>query len=59
VLVSGVQLLLLDIDSRGVHSVRRIELPGQRIVAVSAAANAGEFALLREQGEMTAYRLSR
>ena len=59
VLVSGHHVLLLEIDSQGVHSVTPMELNGQPAVAISAAANPGEFALLRENGEMTVYRLPR
>ena len=59
VLASGFRVLLLEMDSRGVHSIVRLELTGQRAVGVSAAANAAEFAVLGEQGEMTVYRMPR
>jgi hypothetical protein len=51
--------VLLELDSRGVHNVVRLELTGQRIVGVSAAANPGEFAVLSEQGQVTVYRMAR
>jgi hypothetical protein len=56
VLASGSQLVLLETDSRGVHSVVRTDCPGQRIVGVTPAANAGDFAVLSENGHMTIYR---
>jgi tetratricopeptide (TPR) repeat protein len=59
VLAAAFRLVLLELDSRGVHQVARLELAGQRIVAVSAAGNPGEFAVLGEQGEMTLYRMPR
>jgi hypothetical protein len=34
-----------------------MELIGQCAVGISAAANPGEFAVLRENGEMTVYRM--
>ncbi len=59
VLASGLRVLLLEMDSRGVQSVTRLELTGQRAVGVSGAANPGEFAVLGEHGEMTVYRMPR
>ena len=59
VLVSDFRVVLLEVDSRGVHSVARLELTGQRIIGVSATGNAGEFALLGEAGQMTIYRIPR
>jgi tetratricopeptide (TPR) repeat protein len=59
VLISGTQLLLLDVDSRGVHGVVRMETSGSPLVGVCAAANPGEFAVLEERGFVTVYRSSR
>jgi hypothetical protein len=59
VLVSGFHALLLEVDTRGVQHVARFELTGQRPVGVSAAAYAGEFAILGEGGVMTLYRMPR
>jgi tetratricopeptide (TPR) repeat protein len=59
VLASGSHLMLLDVDSRGVQSVTRMELTGSKIVGVTATANPGEFAVLNERGEITVYRNSR
>ncbi len=57
VLISDVNALLLDVEARGVRSVTRLELTGQRPVGVSATASPGEFAILGERGEMTVYRV--
>ena len=46
VLVSGVQAVILELDSRGVKNVTRLNLTGQRPVGVSSTANPGEFAIL-------------
>jgi hypothetical protein len=59
VLASDFRCLLLEVDSRGVHRVTRMELISQRITGVSAAENPGEFALLGEHGQMTLYRFPR
>jgi tetratricopeptide (TPR) repeat protein len=59
VLASGARLLTLEVDSRSVSSVVRLELTGQRIVGVCPAANAGEFAVLSDNGQMTVYRMPR
>jgi hypothetical protein len=59
VLISGTQLLLLDLDSRGVHGVVRMDTTGSPLVGVCAAANPGEFAVLDERGIMTVYRSNR
>jgi hypothetical protein len=59
VLASGPHLVLLEADSRGVHSVVRMELVGQRIVGVSLGSEAGQFAVLAENGQMTIYRMPR
>lgn len=59
VLISGLQAVLLEADSRGVKSVTRMTLTGQRPVAVSATSNPGEFAVMGEHGEMTVYRMPR
>jgi hypothetical protein len=59
VLISGNLAVVLGVDSRGVHSVARLALSGQRPVGVSATSNFGEFAILGERGEMTLYRMPR
>lgn len=56
VLISGTQLVLLDMDSRGVQKVTRVEHTGQRPIGVSATASHAQFAVLGENGEMTVYR---
>lgn len=58
VLASGSQIMLLDVDSRGVQSVTRIESKVSPIVGVTATANPGEFALLTERGEIMIFRSS-
>jgi len=58
-LISGNLAVVLGVDSRGVHSVARLALSGQRPVGVSATSNFGEFAILGERGEMTLYRMPR
>lgn len=58
VLASGSKLVLLDVDSRGVQHVTRMELATQHIVGVCATSNAGEFAILSDRGEMIVYRNS-
>jgi hypothetical protein len=50
-------LVLLEIDFRGAHNVVRLDLVGQQIVGVSAGANAGEFAVLNQDGRLTVYRI--
>jgi hypothetical protein len=59
ILASAFRVLILEVDSRGVHSVGRLELTGKRAIGVSATINAGEFAVLGERGEMTIYRMPR
>jgi tetratricopeptide (TPR) repeat protein len=59
VLVSGSKLLTLEVDSRGVHSVTRVEIDRQPIVGVCATSTPGEFAVLSERGEMIVYRIPR
>jgi hypothetical protein len=59
VLVSDLRLLLIEVDSRGVHSVIRMDLTGQRVVGVTSTGNSGEFAVLGESGQMTIYRIPR
>jgi hypothetical protein len=59
VLVSEPRSLLLDVDSRGVNRVTRMESGGQHPVGVSAAAEPGEFGILGAQGEMTVFRIPR
>ncbi len=55
VLISDAQMLLLDVDARGVQKVTRVEVPGQRPVGVCATASPGQFAVLGAKGEMTVY----
>ena len=57
VLVSDAQMMLLDVDSRGVQKVTRVELTGQRPVGVCYTAAPGQFAVLGDSGEMTVYRV--
>ena len=57
VLISDPQLVLLDVDSRGVQKVTRVEVTGQRPVGVSATDSVGQFAVLGAKGEMTVYRV--
>jgi hypothetical protein len=57
VLASHSQLLLLEVDSGGVHKCARVELTGHRTAGVSATASPGQFALLGAVGEMTVYRV--
>jgi hypothetical protein len=57
VLISGSLILLLKIDSRGVHEVTRLDYPRERAVGVCATESSGEFAVLDAGGEMTVYRL--
>lgn len=59
VLISGMQAILLEVDSRGVKNVTRLKLTCQHAVAVSSTANPGEFAVLGDQGEVTLYRMPR
>jgi hypothetical protein len=59
VLASGSRIVLLDMDSQGVQRVTRLTLDGERIVGVSGNGNPGEFAVLRERGEMAVYRTPR
>lgn len=59
VLISGHQMVLLDLDSRGVQHVTRVSLSGEKPVGVSATASPGQFAVLGAQGEMTVFRISR
>ncbi len=59
VLASGSRIVLLDMDSRGVQRVTRMTLDGERIMGVSGNGNPGEFAVLRERGEMAVYRMPR
>jgi tetratricopeptide (TPR) repeat protein len=55
VLASGSQVLCLEVDSRGVQNVTRLEQTGFHPVAVSATAAPGEFAILTLQGQLTVY----
>ena len=57
VLVSNRQMLLLDVDARGVRRVTRVELTGQPPVGLSATASPGQFALLTTTGEITVYQV--
>jgi hypothetical protein len=49
----------LEVDFRGVHKVLRVDLTGQQIAGVAAAANAGDFAVLSQNGSLTVYRIPR
>jgi hypothetical protein len=59
VLASASWLILLEVDFRGVHKVLRVDLTGQQIAGVAAAANAGDFAVLSQNGSLTVYRIPR
>lgn len=59
VLVSGTQGVLLEADSRGVHSVVRSELASQRIAGICSTTSPAEFAVLNESGELIVYRMPR
>jgi tetratricopeptide (TPR) repeat protein len=59
VLVSGLQALLLDVDSRSVKNAVRLQLSCRRAVGVTATAYPGEFGVLDERGEMLVYRIPR
>jgi hypothetical protein len=57
VLVSGDEMLLLDVDLRGVQKSTRVEWTGQHPVGVCQTANPGEFAVLGAAGEMTVFQI--
>jgi tetratricopeptide (TPR) repeat protein len=57
VLISDAQMILLDVDSRGVQKVTRVEVTGQRPVGLSATSSPSQFAVLGVKGEMTVYRM--
>jgi tetratricopeptide (TPR) repeat protein len=57
VLLSDKQMILLDVDSRGVQKVTRVETTGPRPAGLSATASPGHFAVLGTKGEMTVYRM--
>jgi len=59
VLLSGNRLVLLEVDSRGVQKVTRVEATGRSLVGVSATASPGHFAVLAANGEITVYRMPR
>ncbi len=59
VLASGSMLVLLEMDSRGVHKVVRMDLGASRVRGVSRTANPGEFAVLDDRGEIVVYRNQR
>jgi len=59
VLISDAQVVLFDVDSRGVQKATRVEVTGQRPVGVSATNSVGQFAVLGAQGEMTVYQVPR
>jgi tetratricopeptide (TPR) repeat protein len=59
VLISDAQVVLLDVDSRGVQKVTRVEVTGQRPVGVSATDSVGQFAVLGAKGEMKVYQVPR
>lgn len=54
-LVSGRKAVISEVDSRGVHGVTRVELPGRNAVGVCATHEPGEFAVLDTTGEMIVY----
>ena len=54
-LVSGRKAVISEVDSRGVHGVVRLELPGRNAVGVCATHEPGEFAVLDTTGEMIVY----
>ncbi|MGC3961064.1 MAG: hypothetical protein QM813_24980 [Verrucomicrobiota bacterium] len=56
VLVSASQMLLLDVDSRGVQKIARPEWKGLRPVGVCAISSPGQFAILEANGVVTVYR---
>jgi len=59
VLISDAQVVLFDVDSRGVQKVTRVEVTGQRPVGVSATNSVGQFAVLGAKGAMTVYQVPR
>lgn len=58
VLAADTQLVCLEVDSRGVQRVTRVEWNSQRPVGVSATSSPGQFAILGASGEVSVYRLS-
>lgn len=56
VLASDSRVHLYEVNSHGLQSVSRLELPGQRVAGVSGTAAPGEFAVLSERGHMTLFR---
>lgn len=55
-LAAADRMILLEVDSQGVHKVTRTNLPGSSCVGVCATSQPGQFALLNASGEMTVYR---
>jgi hypothetical protein len=55
ILLSGLQLILLEVDSRGVHQVTRMDLTQPAPIAVSPTDQPNRFALLQPNGQMTIY----
>src|SRR6185503_6434308 len=54
VLVSGRQMVLLEVDSRGVTKITRAEHP-RPLLSVTATASPGQFAVLDAKGVVTVY----
>ena len=57
-LISPDQLLLLEVNAQGVGKCTRKDLPGSKLVGVTATTHPGEFAVLNQQGEISLYRLT-
>lgn len=58
VLLSGRELLAVDLDSSGVGKTRRTTLAGPAPVGVVAGNGPGQLAILDAEGDLTIYRLS-
>ena len=58
VLISGKQMVLLEVDARGVSKVTRAE-HAEPCVDVTATASPGQFAILDAGGEVTVYQAAR
>jgi hypothetical protein len=56
-LFSGKQIVLFDLDQRGVKKITRVPVTGQAPIGISATASPGQFAVLGAKGEMTVYRV--
>ena len=57
VLISDATLHLLNVDSRGVQKVTRVEISGQKPIGVCPTSSPGKFGVLGALGEMTVYRV--